>query len=206
MIEALGEIVRNVAIIVLLTSFMEMLLPNSSLQRFIKVIVGLFIMVTILNPILTFLKQDMVISSWQFNLPSKEEMDTVLAQGQEVIDFQQHQIIGEYQARLEQQMEAMVKLIPDINTVKCQISVEPVDKIGGIGKINTADFWITLRDDIHTDFLVEPVKPIIIDGKNSNASVSTVIEDKQLEIKEKITGVIANYFNVDKNFIKITIN
>jgi len=120
MIEALGEIVRNVAIIVLLTSFMEMLLPNNSLQRFIMVIVGLFIMVTILNPILTFLKQDMVISSWQFNLPSKEEMDTVLAQGQEVIDFQQHQIIGEYQARLEQQMEAMVKLIPDINTVKCQ--------------------------------------------------------------------------------------
>ena len=50
------------------------------------------------------------------------------------------------------------------------------------------------------------MKPIIIDGKNSNASVSTVIEEKQLEIKEKITGVIANYFNVDKNFIKITIN
>ena len=107
MIEALGEIVRNVAIIVLLTSFMEMLLPNSSLQRFIKVIVGLFIMVTILNPILTFLKQDMVISSWQFNLPLRRNGYSSSSRSRSY-DFQQHQIIGEYQARLEQQMEAMV--------------------------------------------------------------------------------------------------
>lgn len=206
MIKALGEIVRNVAIIVLLTSFIEMLLPSNSLQRFIKVIMGLFIMVTILNPILTLIDQDMVISSWQLNIPSAEAIDTVLAQGKEVSDLQQFQIIDEYQIRIEKQMEAMVKLIPEVSTVKCQIEVEPIDKMGGIAKINTADLWVTLQGNVNSDNLVEPVKPIIITSNNSTNLISTELEINKPEVKEKIIGVISSYFNVDRDFIKVTIN
>ena len=34
MLDALSDIVKNVAIIILLTTFLDMLLPNNSMQRF----------------------------------------------------------------------------------------------------------------------------------------------------------------------------
>lgn len=48
----LTEWIKNIIFVVLFASFLELLLPNSSMQRFVRVIMGLFIMLAILNPII----------------------------------------------------------------------------------------------------------------------------------------------------------
>ncbi|MGI6093322.1 MAG: stage III sporulation protein AF, partial [Negativicutes bacterium] len=52
MIAFVSAWIKDIILVVLFAAFMELLLPSSSMQRFIRVIMGLFIMLTILNPAL----------------------------------------------------------------------------------------------------------------------------------------------------------
>ncbi|CQR74053.1 Stage III sporulation protein AF (Spore_III_AF) [Sporomusa ovata DSM 2662] len=44
--------IKGIIFVVLFAAFLELLLPNNSMQRFVRVIMGLFIMLAILNPII----------------------------------------------------------------------------------------------------------------------------------------------------------
>ena len=50
--------IKNIIFVVLFASFLELLLPNNSMQRFVRVIMGMLIMLAILNPVLALLSKD----------------------------------------------------------------------------------------------------------------------------------------------------
>lgn len=55
MVSVISAWLKEIIMIILFAAFLEMLLPTNSLQRFIRVIMGLLIMLAVLNPILNFL-------------------------------------------------------------------------------------------------------------------------------------------------------
>ncbi len=55
MMTALAEWLKQIIIVVLLATFIDLILPNRSLQRYVKLVVSLFILITILSPILRLL-------------------------------------------------------------------------------------------------------------------------------------------------------
>src|SRR5690554_5548028 len=105
MLDALSDIVKNVAIIILLTIFLDMLLPNNSMQRFVKVVMGLFVMVAILNPIINLFNSDFELSAWQLASLPEHKVETVLAQGEEIASFHEELALSEYANRLAKQIE-----------------------------------------------------------------------------------------------------
>lgn len=54
--EIMKEWVRNVFILILALTFIEMLLPVSRMEKYIKFIFSLVVMATILSPLLIFLE------------------------------------------------------------------------------------------------------------------------------------------------------
>ncbi|WP_138493040.1 stage III sporulation protein AF [Paenibacillus pinistramenti] len=48
----LGEWLKQIIFVVLLSSFIEMLLPNRSMERYVKMVLSLLVLMTLLNPIL----------------------------------------------------------------------------------------------------------------------------------------------------------
>ena len=59
MISEISAWVKGIVMVVIFATFLELLLPTSSMQRFIRVIMGLFIMLAIMNPLIAILQ-----SSW----------------------------------------------------------------------------------------------------------------------------------------------
>jgi stage III sporulation protein AF len=55
-ISALNDWVKTIILVVLFASFLELLLPASSMQRFVRVIMGLLVMLTMLNPVVEFIQ------------------------------------------------------------------------------------------------------------------------------------------------------
>ncbi|MCI3920179.1 stage III sporulation protein AF [Paenibacillus sp. TRM 82003] len=50
--EALGDWLRQIILVVLLATFVDLLLPNRTMQRYVRLVVSLFILMTILSPVL----------------------------------------------------------------------------------------------------------------------------------------------------------
>lgn len=56
MIEAVSAWVKEIIYVVLFATFMEFILPESSMQKFVRVIIGLLIMLAIINPVVEYLQ------------------------------------------------------------------------------------------------------------------------------------------------------
>lgn len=59
MIEALGVWLRQVVAAVLLAALIDLLLPNRTMQRYVRLVAGLFILLTLASPLLHWIKGDM---------------------------------------------------------------------------------------------------------------------------------------------------
>jgi stage III sporulation protein AF len=202
MLDALSDIVKNVAIIILLTTFLDMLLPNNSMQRFVKVVMGLFVMVAILTPILNLFEGDFELSAWQLSSLPQHKVETVLAQGEELVKIQQEQALVEYKSRLEKQMEALIKLVPNVLFVKCEVALEPVEQIGTLGKIEKVMVWVTPGEDTTSPEGIKPVEKVQINIRSENRSSVTKAERDPV-MEEKINTIITNYYNLEEQEIEI---
>ncbi|MFX3633602.1 MAG: stage III sporulation protein AF [Candidatus Pristimantibacillus sp.] len=58
MVAWLSDWLRDIIAVIMLAVFMELLLPNKSMQRYARLVVGLLILLTILSPILRLLQGD----------------------------------------------------------------------------------------------------------------------------------------------------
>lgn len=58
MIAWLSDWLRDIIAVILLAAFVELLLPNKSMQRYTRLVLGLFILITILSPILKLINHD----------------------------------------------------------------------------------------------------------------------------------------------------
>ncbi|WP_138753403.1 stage III sporulation protein AF [Paenibacillus sinopodophylli] len=58
MVAWLSDWLRDIIAIILLAVFVELLLPNRAMQRYARLVVGLFILLTILSPILKLIQSD----------------------------------------------------------------------------------------------------------------------------------------------------
>ena len=57
-----------------------MLLPNTKIQPFLKVVLGLFVMLAIITPVIDLLDSDYELTAWNLSLPTENSVNTVLVQ------------------------------------------------------------------------------------------------------------------------------
>lgn len=54
----LNSWIKEIIVVVLIASFVDMLLPNKSMQRYVKTVVGLFLLMLLLTPVLRLFQMD----------------------------------------------------------------------------------------------------------------------------------------------------
>lgn len=59
MMEALHSWIRNLILVVIFASFIQIIVPGNTFNRYVRVVMGFFIIITLLNPILVFLELEL---------------------------------------------------------------------------------------------------------------------------------------------------
>ncbi|MGI9860022.1 stage III sporulation protein AF [Moorella naiadis] len=123
MIVKIGAIVRQVALIALLAAFLEMLLPEKKMTRYVRLVLGLFVVVAILSPLVEGLRTgpELDVAAWDLRL------DPVTAapvqQGREMAAANDEAALEIYRERLAGQIKALLGLIPGIQQVEVLVQV-----------------------------------------------------------------------------------
>jgi len=116
MTEWLATWLREIILVVLFAVVTDMLLPNNSMQRYIKVVVSLFILLTILNPILTLIRSgdhlrevDVELDRW--NSPPAGAQGEMTSTAEIAADAEKLRRVNERQTIewVEQRLATMVK-------------------------------------------------------------------------------------------------
>ena len=82
--QTLHTLVRNLAVILLLATFLEMLLPNKSMRGFVQMVMGLFVISAVLAPITTFLHTPLEMEMPAWTTTTTQDLPAIATEGQGV--------------------------------------------------------------------------------------------------------------------------
>lgn len=127
----LTEIVRNVLVIVLVAGFLEMLLPEGNMKPLVRLCIGMFILIAVLNPVLGFFfnERDFTIGSWDYQPEKFDQVAHIEEAGAKINQTLVDQSGKVAQTKLEDQIDAVAVLVPGVQSVKSQVEV---DKRGAV--------------------------------------------------------------------------
>lgn len=178
--ENLQTLVRNLAIILLLASFLEMLLPSKSMQGFVKLVMGLFVISAVLTTVTSFLHMpvEMYIPAWTEtatrDLP-------VLASGDSGTNIGKDAVQEQYKAIIKNQVKALCLGVPGVN--KAEVGVELSEGAGGL----TDQPRIT-RISIQIFPQAQEIKPVeeVVIGKEKQ--VSQELSTTAIEVRKAVAA------------------
>ncbi|MCM3633174.1 MULTISPECIES: stage III sporulation protein AF [Paenibacillus] len=130
MLAWLGEWLSSIVVVVLLAIVVELVLPNSKMLRYSRLVVGLILMLTMLNPILQIFQSDFhdkltaSFSLWEKSLASRERaipsIDEITKQAEQLKEVRQEAAVDMTRSSLEQ------AILQEIRT-KTEAKVEAVN-------------------------------------------------------------------------------
>lgn len=181
--ESLQTLVRNLAIIILLASVLEMLLPNKSMQGFVKLIMGLFVISAVLDPLISLLHlpQSTSVPAW---IEVRSQELPVLA-GNNGLEIGRDAVQDQFTLILENQIKALVLGISGVDEVMVEVILEPSE--GGLVDQPQVQLVNIQLDSPQIER--QSVQPIIIGGEG-NEEQSQVQSALEKTIKAKISAFL----------------
>ncbi|WP_236914937.1 stage III sporulation protein AF [Clostridium sp. Cult2] len=194
--------VKDIAIIFVLISIVEIALPNSNMKRYIDMVIGLLVIIVIITPFIKLIHKD-------FNMDREVFSNTV------------NQIKFEYRDNIELsslQEEQIKKMY--INKIKDEIQ----GHILGSTEYQVEEIIISIYEDEINYGEIKDIDIILkeyIDAEESTEALITVAQIENVEIgeskertknlqvlqnSEDIVNIINKNYNISKENIKVYIN
>ncbi|MCE5287356.1 MAG: stage III sporulation protein AF [Pelosinus sp.] len=183
--------VKNIILVILFASFTELLLPNTSMKRFIRVIMGIFIMLAILNPILYFFQTEQSDEHIAV-LGAKDELknsktDSINQVVDSTVTKRDELMGGAYREDLARQMSAVVKSTAGVEDAHAKVS------IGANSKISKVIIYVKPRTA----------------SSNSNIKIDNIIigepqlPELQGSLTEKVKQTVSELYQIPPQNIEI---
>jgi len=188
--DVIAEIVKNLLVIIIMSSFLEIILPDGNIKPFVRFAIGLFVLVAVLSPSLSYLYSDknLQISVWDERV-SDDLSKKVEAGGQKIrqeIEGQQKQKIKQ---KLEGQISAVTVLIPGVDDVHTQAFM------GDDGSLQKLQ--VTVKPGVNQ--AVEQVSPV-----NALSDSSELKNDREkADIQKRLVQILNNLYGLKAENIEI---
>lgn len=196
MIDFLTAWVKMIVFVVLFATFLEFLLPNSSMQRFVKLILGLFIMLTVLNPIVNLLHHDWATQNVTTIAQNSPDSAAIIQAKQNLVKERERLTLEVYKSDIAKQAKALITAIDGVSDAKVVVSLS--DKTDGksiVKKISKLEVYVQpgftkMKDKINEIKIKEP-------PANSN-------QDVQPELIGKIKKTLCEFYQLRYEDIDIS--
>jgi stage III sporulation protein AF len=182
-VQTLHTLVRNLVVILLLATFLEMLLPNKSMRGFVQMVMGLFVISAVLAPITTFLHTplEMEIPAWTATTP--QDLPAIATEGQG-LKLARDAVQEQYRQILVNQIKALALSSDGVKGAEVDIEFE--EGAGGLTdqpKISLVK--VTLTSAIGEISLLQPITI----GQSPPATKSQ--SPKADSVREKIAAIMS---------------
>jgi len=135
--------VKTIIFVVLFASFLELLLPNSSMQRFVRVIMGLFIMLVILNPVIDVVQNGLTASQVPALSANAANSNIILTHAKTVAGDREQLSADIYKKELAQQMQVMITALAGVADAKVVIDTHQSNNHKSDHVINSIVVYVT---------------------------------------------------------------
>lgn len=126
----IGQIIRDVAALLLLAALAELLLPSGALSRFIRLAIGLMLVAAVITPLLERMGGDFPPPEFGFAEPALAEQ--YIAEGEDLAAAFEQQAQREYAAELERQIIAIALLAEGVEQAAARVELTAEGRIESV--------------------------------------------------------------------------
>lgn len=186
--------IKSIVFVVLFASFLELLLPSSSMQRFIRVIMGLFIMLAILNPVIDIAQNYLMpIQIPVFSTNSAQSM-VILNHAKGTAEEREQLSVEIYKKELSQQMRVMITALDGVADAKVVIDIKSGEHDKLSSMIHGIQVYVTpgigTPKGIPKVSIGEPLRPTT---------------DLMIELENKIKKMITELYQLPQGRVEVKI-
>lgn len=203
MIELLRPWVINIVAIIIFVIIADIILPDGSIKRFVKVIVGLFVLLAIIQPLIYIkdIRYDFEKSYLQTSIALSQENEM---QDKEVLgNFQRAKALELYEANLKDQIATAVSYKSSIDKSDIDVILDIVkdQKSSEFGRLNNVQVILTSIEDKSS---IEKIKKVEI-GKEEKVIYK---EEQEYNFNEKtsseeIIDMLSKMLGIDRDKIQV---
>lgn len=186
----ISEWISNIILFILLATIIELLLPKTSMQRYVKMVVGLLLLLLLLQPLLAILKKDM--NEWLSVIPTEqytdeENLENLIENKKIEIESNQRAYISE-QVAVQMKRQVEDDLLENFSLQLMDVEVSLNEQLATLSNeseiIDHVSVVVKEQDEDFADekIEIEPVAVVTIDTKdriNERTSVATNYSDVQ---------------------------
>lgn len=205
MVKIIYLMVRNIVFILLIAVFLEMLLPLKEMRRFLEVVVGLFVLITVLNPIVSLIHQEPHLKM-QLQEGNERELQEILDRGKNLQQWQAAQAQKSCGKRMEEQVAVMAQLVPGVEKAEAKVHFAAGSSLENTGAIEKVE--IALTTTANKKSIVDPVERISIDSQNDEArngvqAAQTEVSNQRL--LDRVQTTVASLYGLQLSKVVVTL-
>ncbi|QEK12145.1 stage III sporulation protein AF [Crassaminicella thermophila] len=208
MVDFLKTWILNIIAVIIFITFLEILLPSSNMKKYINMIVGLLVMLVIISPVLELVNRNTRIQEEIIKTSSDIDRKALSLSLEQFEEAQEKQIIALYKSKLENHIKDQIEYKRNIDVLRINSQIEENRQSKEFGNIKQLE--ILLGSEIKSQSKNQEIKPvsnIMINIKTKKQPLNSKESTKNKQyIIEQIKENISNFYGVDKDKIRISIN
>ncbi|AEF94959.1 Sporulation stage III protein AF [Desulfotomaculum nigrificans CO-1-SRB] len=207
-LESIKTLVQVLVVIIVLAVFLEMLLPNNQMHSYVKMVMGLMVVVLVLETAAGLIKQDFKLEVPVLSRTSAG-VDKILADGQKLAGDQKQQALAEYRRGIEKQVLALAKLNHGLNVTGAQVKVSSDPADGDYGRLIGIVLEVTPDQAAGNEGDANSVRPVqqvevtvgAVDPANQSPAGKSLDSKKAKELAQ----TVANFYNLPVDRVQVVL-
>lgn len=191
--------VKDIAIIFVLISLIEIILPNDNMKRYIDMVTGLLVLTVIISPFVKFIQRDFSLDREVLNL-AVQQINADYNDDPKLLELQEKQIKDMYIGIIKEEILELVNTSTEYEIDSINLSIcEEEKNYGQIKEVEIVLRQIKEKPNSEATIMVGKIEEIHIgDRKEKERDIKELENDELIEsLHEK--------FNIPKNNIKVFI-
>jgi stage III sporulation protein AF len=186
-LDVLTEIVKNLLVIIIVSSFLELLLPEGNVKPFVRLAIGLFVIIAVLSPSLTFLYDNPHLQVKLWDYQADEDLSRQIEQKGRKLSQSLHNSGNTYlKDKIAGQISAVALLVPGVDDVHTSVLMDAGGNMQEVKIVVKARHKESQDEKVHV-FNQQPEEK----------------ETEQKEITAKIMQILYNFYDVDSDRVEI---
>lgn len=213
MIESIREWIRDLAVTVIFAGFIEMIVPFGTMQKYVRMALGLLILLTVLNPVLDIIHRPVNFEETARKVWAAGPLDTgqILERAAGIRRATEARTVEVYRQRVQASVEAVTSRVDGVAGARVSVAFGRPASNGDVPPVEGIEVAVVpgagQTADSRSDIRVDPVRIAKVGSPNGVAKTRAPVRDgaNDSELGRRVRAAVGSFLGLEEGKITVKV-